>query len=220
VRSKLFWELCLGLLGTLATGLVSAGAVTEYTSLASWTAGVNHVSAYQFSGATGELAPFNSVVFGPGTFTTGQGFGVIFNDGQYGSGVQYIADNPQAFGGGPQTPSVIATFGASADVTALAFTLGANSLASTIDISVNGSALAPVAVSAAFPTTFFAVTDTSGPITNITFSALNNIEMDVINSYASASAVAAAPEIDAASGTSALALLLGGLAMIHARKRV
>jgi hypothetical protein len=163
------------------------------------------------------LTPFNSTTLGPATFTTGDGFGEIFNDGQYGK-AQYISDNPQAFGGGDRVPSVIATFGASADVTALAFTLGANSLASTIDISVNGSALAPVVVSAAFPTTFFAVTDTSGPITNITFSALNNIEMDVINSYATATAVKTAPEIDPVSAMSAMTLLFGGLVVLRGRR--
>jgi hypothetical protein len=219
VRLKVFCELCIGFLGISATGVVSADAVTEYTSLASWNADVSNVSAYKFSGAVGVLTPFTSVTFGPGKFTTGQGFGLIFNDGQYGGGVQYVSDDPIAFGGGNKPASVTVSFNASANVTALAFTLGADSQASNVDISVNGSALAPVAVSPAFPTAFFAATDTSGPITNITFTSLNFGEMDVINSYATARAVAAAPEIDPASATSAMTLLFGGLAVLRARKR-
>jgi hypothetical protein len=198
---------------------VSADTLTEYNSLASWTADVGNVSNYKFSGAIGELTPFTSVTFGPGTFTTGQGFGLIFNDGQYGSGVQYVSDDPIAFGGGDQPASVTAAFDASANVTALAFTLGADSQASNIDISVNGGALAPVSVSPAFPTAFFAATDTSGPITNITFTASSFGEMDVINSYATARAVTAAPEIDPASAVSAMTLLFGGLAVLRSQKR-
>jgi hypothetical protein len=216
---KVFWELCIGSLGIFATGLVSADAVTEYTSLANWTADISNASVYKFSGAIGALTPFTSVTFGPGTFTTGQGFGLIFNDGQYGSGVQYVSDDPIAFGGGDQPASVTVSFNASANVTALAFTLGTDSQASNVDISVNGRALAPVAVSPAFPTAFFAATDISGPITNITFTASNFGEMDVINSYVTASAVTSAPEIDAASATSAMTLLFGGLAVLRARKR-
>jgi hypothetical protein len=194
---------------------VSADAVTEYTSLASWNADVSNVSAYKFSGAIGDLTPFESVAFGPGTFTTPT-FGLIFNDNQYGVGVQYVSDDPIAFGGGYRPASVILSFDASANVTALAFTLGADSTASNINISVNGFALAPVAVSSAFPTAFFAATDTSGPITNITFTVPNVGEVDVINSYATASAVKA-PEIDPASATSAMTLLFGGLAVLRGR---
>jgi hypothetical protein len=223
VSLKVLGGLCIGFLGISATGLASAEGVSEYTSAAGWTTAVNDVSDYKFSGAQGQLSVFgeSGVTFGPGTFTTGQGFGLIYNDGQYGSGVQYVSDDPIAFGGGNQPASVTVSFSAAADVTALAFTLGADSQASTIDVSVNGSALGPVAVSSSIPTTFFGATDTSGPITSITFTALNFGEMDVINSYAAGSAVAAAaPEIDPASAASTLTLLFFSLAVLRGRKRV
>jgi hypothetical protein len=111
------------------------------------------------------------------------------------------------------------SFSAAADVTALAFTLGADSQASTIDVSVNGSAVGPLAVSSSIPTTFFGATDKSGPITSITFTALNFGEMDVINSYATGRAVASAPEIDPASAASTLTLLFFSLAVLRGRKR-
>jgi hypothetical protein len=219
VNSGVLWGLCIGFLGISVTGLASADGVSEYTSSASWSTAVNKVSDYGFSGAVGELTPFISVAFGPGTFTTGEGFGLLYNDGQYGTGVQYVSDDPAAFGGGSQLASVTVSFSAAADVTALAFTLGADSAASTVDVSVNGSALGPLAVSPAFPTTFFGATDTSGPITSITFTSLNFGEMDVIGSYSTASAVTKAPEVDPASATSMLTLLFGGLAVLRGRKR-
>lgn len=218
---KVLGGLCIGCLGISATGLASAQGVSEYTSAAGWSTAVNDVSDYKFSGAMGPLSVFgeSGVTFGPGTFTTGQGFGLIYNDGQYGAGVQYVSDDPIAFGGGNQPASVTVSFRAAADVTALAFTLGADSQASTIDVSVNGSAVGPVAVSSSIPTKFFGATDTSGPITSITFTALNFGEMDVINSYATGSAVASAPEIDPASAASTLTLLFFSLAVLRGRQR-
>jgi hypothetical protein len=114
-------------------------------------------------------------------------------DGQYGTAVQYVSGDPMAFGGGNQPASATVAFGAAADVTALAFTLRSDGQASTIDVSVNGSAFGPLAVTSSIPTTFFGATDNSGPITSITFTALNFGELDVINSYAVGSAVASTP---------------------------
>jgi hypothetical protein len=131
-----------------------------------------------------------------------------------------LSVDPIAFGGGNQPASVTVTFGAAADVTALAFTLGPDSQASTIDVSVNGSAFGPLAVSSSISTTFFGATNNSGPITSITFTALNFGELDVINSYAVGSAVASAPEIDPASAASTLASLFISLAVLCGRKRV
>jgi hypothetical protein len=103
-----------------------------------------------------------------------------------------------------------------------AFTLGSENVGSNINISVNGSALAPLTVSTAFPTAFLGVIDTSGPITNITFTVSNfqltgDGEMDVIGSYATASAIMA-PEVDPTSAASGLTLLLGGLAVLRGRR--
>jgi hypothetical protein len=109
---------------------------------------------------------------GPGAFTTPGNLGLIFNDGLFGKGVQYVAAGPGAFGGlAPAT--VVTSFDASADVTGLALNLGSENVGSDINISVNGSALAPLVVSTAFPTAFLGVTDASGPITNITFTVSN-----------------------------------------------
>jgi predicted membrane protein len=226
LRSKLFVELCIGFLGVLATGIASADSVTEYTSLASWDSAVSDVTTYTilappmfgalfvFNGETGEM-------IGPGTFTTPGNLGLIFNDGLFGN-VQYVAASPGAFEGSlPAT--VVTSFDASAHVTALAFTLGSETIGSDINVSVNGLALAPLVVSPASPTAFLGVADISGPITSVAFTVSNfqgsatEQEMDVIGSYATA--VAKAPEIDPASATSGLTLLLGGLAVLRGRKR-
>ncbi len=227
----------MALLGTLATGLVSGQAVTEYTSLASWESAVSDVATYTI------LAPPNvsdgvvlpplqetflngPIVFGPGTFTTPGNEPIIYDDGTYGSNVQYFAASPQANPTG-DAATVNVAFSASSGVTALAFALGADDSSATIDVSVNGSALTPLAVSSAFPTAFLAVTDT-GPITSISFTSTNEYypnsqanpgEIDVIGSYATASAVATAPEIDTASATGAITLLVGGVAVLASRKR-
>jgi hypothetical protein len=217
VRSKVLWELCIGLLGVLATGLVSADAVTEYTSLASWESAVNNVATYEITGSRGidTFVGSTPVTYGPGTFTAAYDFGYIYSDGLYGADVQYFSDDPGQRG--PTTSAVTVSFNASADVTALAFTLGAAGQASNIDISVNGSAVAPLTVSPAFPTAFFAATDASGPITNIEFTESDVGETDVIGSYATARANA--PEIDPASAASGLTLLIGGALVIHGRRR-
>jgi hypothetical protein len=171
-----------------------------------------------FNGETGET-------IGVGNFRTPGNLGIIFNDGLYGN-TQYVAASPGAFEG--FLPALVdVSFNASADVTALAFNLGSDGVGSNINISVNGGVLAPLAVSTAFPTAFLGVTDTSGPITNITFTLSNfqfpvsgNVaEMDVIGSYATARAVTTAPELDPTSATSALTLLFGGLAVLRGRHR-
>jgi hypothetical protein len=221
---------------TFAAGLASADAVTEYTSLASWDSAVSNVNTYKILAPpdvsdgvvipTPPINPFNGELgetIGPATFKTPGNLGLIFNDGAFGGGVQYVAASPGAFEG-TLPASVVANFDASADVTGLAFTLGSISLGPNISISVNGSALAPVIVSSAFPTAFLGVTDTSGPITSIAFTVSQSTpggghgaEMDVIGSYATASAVVA-PEIDPTSAVSGLTLLLGGLAVLRGRR--
>lgn len=120
--------------------------------------------------------------------------------------------------------SVTVAFSAPADISALAFDLGAGDGPADIDISVNGSKLAPVVVSSRFPTMFFGVTDTKGPITSVTFSAVGSNdpgEMDVINGYETAHArPTAAPEISSVAAPAALTLLFGLLAvLVEGRRR-
>ncbi len=238
MRSKVFWELCIAFLGTLAAGLVSADAVTEYTSLASWNSAVSDVTTYTIltppfvsDGVvlpTPQVNPLTGpIAFGPGTFTTPANLPIIFNDGAYGSGVQYFAASPQAFGdGGPAIANV--AFSASSDITALAFTLGSVDYSATIDVSVNGSALTPLGFSYGNSPIFLGLTHTT-PITDISFTLVNAQygggntnydpgEIDVIGSYATASAVTSAPEIDASSAAGGLTLLLGGLAVLRGRR--
>jgi hypothetical protein len=227
VSIKLLCKLCIGFLGTLATGLVSAQAV-EYKSLASWDAAVSDVTTYTILAPptvsdgvvepTPLTNPANDIAFGPGTFSTVSGYdGIIYNDNAYGGSAQYFSDDPGARGG--DAAAVNVSFNASADVTALAFTIGTFYTGDSVSILVNGLSIAPVQLSSGAPASaFFGVTDTSGPITSITFSTPGG-EMDVIGSYSTASAVATAPEIDAASATSAVTLLFGGLAALRARKR-
>ncbi len=233
----MFWELCLGLLGTLATGLVSAQAVTEYTSLASWDSAVSNISTYTilappyYSDGVLEPTPADNflsgpIAFGPGTFTTPGNEPVIYNDGFYGSGVQYFAASPQAQPGGIAIANV--AFSASSNITALAFSVGAEDYFANIDVSVNGSPLTPFGFSFGNPPIFLGLTSKT-PFKDISFTVVNAQygggntnydpgEIDVIGSYSTGSAVAQAPEIDLASATSAITLLFGGLAMLRGRK--
>jgi len=82
-------------------------------------------------------------------------------------------------------------------------------------ILLNGLSIAPVKLSGGRPgSAFLGVTDASGPITSIKFSEGPSGEMDVIGSYATASAVSA-PEIEPTTAASGLALLLGALAVLQ-----
>lgn len=220
MRSKVYWGLLVGSLSLGASSTAFADDLTEYTSPAKWAPTVTGVSTYEFSGApTGGVSGSAGVSFGPGTFTTPGNVTLVFNDGLYGPGVQYVAASPGAFGSGPPA-AVDVSFKPSADVTALAFTLGSERAAADIGIFVNGAALAPITVSSGSPTAFFGVTDTTGPITNVAF-AVENLkpgtqfsEVDVIGSYATAKPVKA-PEMDPNAAASAIALLLGAIAILR-----
>ena len=212
---------------TFATGLVSAQAVNEYSSLTSWDSAVNGVTTHTIPTPTfesdGVAIPLSVSLFagehgqtiGPGTFATPGNVGVIYNDGLYGNNVSYVSADPGAFLGGPATVAI--SFGASSDVTALAFDLGSDRSNATIDVSVNGSSFAPVTVSSNSPTAFLGITDTKGPITSIVFTDPNNRgEMDVIGAYETGTVKA--PEIDPASTMGAMTLLLGGLVVLRGRR--
>jgi hypothetical protein len=223
---------------TFAAGIVSAQAINEYTSLASWDSAVSGVTTYTILAPpvysdgvlepTPQINPLTGpIAIGPGTFTTPANLPIIFNDGAYGSGVQYFAASPQAFGdGGPAIANV--AFSASSDITALAFTLGSVDYSATIDVSVNGSALTPLGFSYGNPPIFLGLTDTR-LITDISFTIVNAQygggntnynpgEIDVIGTYSTANAVRA-PEIDPASAAGGLTLLLGSLAVLRGRRR-
>jgi hypothetical protein len=221
--SKALGGLCVGFLGIFATGLASAQAVKEYGSLASWSTAVKNVSTYTFSGGVDGGTPCpcgggNSLVLGPGTVTADSGNAYLYDDGLYGKGVQYFSDDPAA-NSDRATAAVTVSFLASAGVSALAFTLGdASTLSNTVDISVNGTALAPVDLSAGlFKMASFGLTDTSGPITSVTFTSSTG-EMDVIGSYSTANAIAA-PEIESGLAASSLTLILGGVAVLKGRRQ-
>jgi hypothetical protein len=219
VKSNVFWELCIGLFGVSASAIVSADVVNEYTSLASWEPAVSSVVNHTITGSTGvdKVVGTSSVTFGPGAFTAGSAFGTIYNDNAYGNGEQYFSDDPGQRGN--SIAAVTVSFNASADVTALAFTIGTLYEGDSVSILLNGLSIAPVKLLSGAPTSaFLGVTDTSGPITSITFSEGPSGEMDVINSYATARAVMA-PEINPTSAASGLTLLLGSLAVLRGRRR-
>jgi hypothetical protein len=225
MSSKTFLALLSGLVGISVAGLAAAGALTEFGSLATWNAAVSNVASYQISEPTGQETIFGGtpVAFGPGTFTGDTQSGVVYNDGLYGTGIQYFSDDPRAMGNHNGVGAVTVAFGAIDDISALAFDLGAGAGPADIDISVNGSALTPVVVSSLFPTMFFGVTDTKAPITSVTFTsqAGSGSEMDVINGYEAASArPTAAPEISPIAAPTALTLLFGLLAvLVEGRRR-
>jgi hypothetical protein len=229
MSSKTFCAVLIGWIGISAAGLASADVLTEYGSLANWTAAVSNVSTYQISqvpggigyGALGEVLGGQSATIGPGVFTGNTGSAWIYNDGAYGPGIEYFSDDPRSLGQPGVDGSVTVAFSAADDISALAFDVGAALVSADIDVSVNGFSLAPVAVSSTFPTSFVGVTDTKGPITSITFTETDKVgEMDLINGYATASAQpTAAPEFSPTSAPAALTLLIGLLAMLEGRRR-
>jgi hypothetical protein len=220
---KTFRAISIGLIGLSVAGIASAGALSEYGSLASWDAAVSNVSTYQIAQVPGRAGygtftqefGTQSVAIGPGTFTGDTQSAAIYNDGLYGAGVQYFSDAPQSRSDHSDFGSVTVAFSAIDDITALAFDLGAGLTSSDVDIAVNGSALAPVSVG------FFGVTDSKSPITSITFTEDEGPgeETDVIGSYQAASArPTAAPEISLASAPAAVTFLLGLLAVMRSRR--
>jgi hypothetical protein len=229
--------LCIGLLLTLAAGAASADDITEYTSLASWNANVTNPTFNTIAApptfSDGVLEPTPAVTpfdgdtgqtIGLATFTTPDNLGIIFNDGLFGKGVQYVAASPGAFGpGGPAT--VIASFDPSENVSAAAFTVAAENTDGDINIAVNGVTLEQLVVSSDFPTAFFGVTDIAGPITSVSFTVSNfgppgsqgnGSEMDVIRGYSVATVNA--PEMDSSSTIGAITLLFGYIAVLRARR--
>lgn len=230
MSSKILRTLLSGLVGISITGFVAAGTLTEYGSLAAWNSAVGNIASYQISQLTKglgsptppEVLGGMPVSFGAGLFTGDTHSGVIYNDDIYGSGIQYFSDDPRAMGQRGAFASVTVAFRGVADISALAFDLGAGDGPSDIDISVNGRKLAPIVLSSAFPTMFFGVTDTKGPIRSVTFSTAgsNHGEMDVINDYETAHArPTAAPEISSVAAPAALTLLFGLLAVLEGRRR-
>lgn len=226
---------------TLAAGLASADAVTGYTSLVNWDSAVSNVNNYtiQDPGVPG-WSPNNPTIpvgdvpykIGAGTFNAGtiegRGQGYIYNDGLYGSGVSYFSDDPGQQGN--TIASVTVAFSASQDVTAASFSIGTEGWNNIVDVLVNGSYVENIIIplgqpagTALDPEVFVGITDSLGPITNITFvdggpgpNSTNFGEMDVIGSYNTATLIA--PEIDPTSAASGLTLLLGGLAVLRARR--
>jgi len=209
-------KLLAALAALFAAGVVSADAVTEYTSQTNWQPAVNNVTTYMITGGP-KLVGTSSVNFGPGAFSAST-WGVVFNDNNYEPGVQYFSDDPGE-DTGPGPAAVTVSFKASADVTALAFTIGTFYEGDNVSILLNGLPLAPVKLPGGHPdSTFLGVTDTTGPITSIKFSEGPSGEMDLVGSYATARAVAA-PEIDPTSAASGLTLLLGALVVLRSRGR-
>jgi hypothetical protein len=218
MNSKTSFALVLGLAGISVAGLASAGALTEYGSSASWDAAVSNVSTYQiaqipglgggYGSGTQELGPL-SATFGPGTFTgntqSAAIYGIPGSEGEF-------SDDPQARSDHTDNGSVTVAFSAADDITALAFDLEVGAQVTGVDISVNGSAIAPVSPG------FFGVTDAKSPITSITFTEENvpGREMDVVGSYQTATA---APEISPMAAPAALTLLLGLLAVLDGKRR-
>jgi hypothetical protein len=230
MSSRTYCAVLIGWIGISAAGLASAGVLTEYSSLANWTAAISNVSTYQISEVPGglgyggpqkgEVLGSQSAAIGAGVFTGNTGSAWIYNDGAYGP-VEYFSDDPRSLGQHNVDGSVTVAFAAADDISALAFDVGAALVSDDIDISVNGSSLAPVAVSSTFPTSFVGVTDTAGPITSITFTDTDKVgEMDVIGGYETASASpTAAPEFSPTSAPAALTLLIGLLAVLSGRRR-
>jgi hypothetical protein len=186
--NKPWFILSASLLGMSASGLAQATTVTEFPSIGSWLSSVSNVTSYTFSGApAGGKVAFGAgtVTFGPGTFSATSSNGFIYNDNFYGSGIQYVSDDPDV---GPTNAGLSVTFSSSADVTGLEFALGSFFAASSVSISVNGTAIPSVTVSAAAPTTVFLGVTSGTPITNITFGSTSG-EMDLVGAYSTSTTV-------------------------------
>jgi hypothetical protein len=218
---------------SLPVARVSADALTEYNSQASWDSAVTNGATYEGSPVTnvasyqipGPLFGFDIVgttpiPVGPGVFTAGSVWGTVWGDYAYSvdPGRDVFSDSPGQVGG--NTASVTVTFKPSEDVTALLFHIGTFYEGDTVDILVNHSLIAPVTLSGGWPggVAYVGVTDTSGPITSIKFTEGPGGHMDLIGGYSIGSA-AVAPEMDPKTAVSGLAFLLGTLAVVRGRRR-
>ncbi len=207
----------------LGGGAAEAQSITEDVSLGEWDRNVTSQQEYTFPSPP--YSPYGyTLTSGPATFAGTAGQSGLFNDGQFGNDVPYYAASCSfVLGCGSEPVTVLASFSAASDVTALAFSIGANGDSTPVDISVNGVSLAPITVPTAKGSTmFFGVTDKSGPITSVTFTenyplrGINYGEVDIVGSYETA--VAITPEIDPNSVASGIALLLGGITVLTGRK--
>jgi hypothetical protein len=195
VRSKAFWELCIGLLGILATGLVSAQDITYV------------------------LTPLNDGIGDTltGTITTDGNLGVL--QGSDIASFQFSYDLTAAATSDAKHPvSDFGTWGSydpgATLVQALEHTpTGVDATATALTYVGGGNLWFVASTNPLHPNAAYAVFgagDSFGDIQGIENTGLG------INTP---SPIATAPEIDPASATGAITLLLGGLAMLSARKR-
>ncbi|WP_077036943.1 PEP-CTERM sorting domain-containing protein [Pelomonas sp. KK5] len=188
----------------LAAGASPASATdfTTYWKEARFDAAVPDASTYTFPTGDGnaEARPY---LLGPLGFSTYQHFThpYLEDDGAYGAGVTYLSMRG--------IPGVNAAMDTQVDgIYALGFDLGTYDGADTITVTINFGAITVGSfdtIGGAGTSTFFGIV-TSDPIQQITFTAKNGTEIDILDFKAGA--VSAVPE------PASLSFALAGLGML------
>jgi hypothetical protein len=198
VKSKVFWGLCIGLLGTLATGLVSAQDITYVLTPVNDGIGDTLTGTITTDGNLGVLQGSDIVSF---QFTYDLTAALTIDDktptpdfGTWGS------SDPDA-----SVVEALAGMPTGVDATAAALTsVGGGNLRFVASINTS---LHPNYAYALFGDSFDEFGDTQG------------LEQTGIVINSSSYTIAKAPEIDPASAMSAITLLFSGVAVLSARKR-
>ncbi|MGR6331175.1 PEPxxWA-CTERM sorting domain-containing protein [Sphingomonas sp. XXL09] len=168
--------LALTALTTVAVAAPASAATTIYTSATAFNAATINAVARTIPASAN---PGSSYTLGGVTFST-TGSLLLFNDGAYGSGIAYLADDRQNMGG--------PNYNIAATTNALALTLGSYFGGNTFSYVVNGVTQS-ITLGNNRATSFLGFTSDT-PI-NVSFSVPTNAELDVTGFT---TATAAVPE--------------------------
>ena len=158
--------LLAGLVACLVPGLAHA-SITTYNDQASFNAAAPGATQYTVSGPATNYG--TSYTLGPATFTSSSAN--VFDDGSYGTGVQYAEFYPS---------QVFVTL--SPSFSAIGLTLGTYGGTDTIDISLNAVPVTTVTSAGSYPATFYIGFIDSDPITSLTlFDRTEGRQIDLLN---------------------------------------
>ena len=176
MKTSALATLTVAVLLALAPGRARAG-VTVYNNAGMFAAAASGLTTYTFSGPPAGSSTYEGMSYtsGPLTFS-GPGI-VLYNENDYGSGVNYVSEDH-----GPETITL-------AGASAVGFTLGIFHAAETVNISVNGAMVTSVTEAGGAPDTLFIGFTDSVSITSLTFTNTSNTvytggnEIDVVGGY-------------------------------------
>lgn len=192
-----------GLLSCLTPGMAFAGIMT-YNDQASFAAAAPDAIRYVVSGPAADYSP--SYTLGPATFTSQSA--MVFDDGSFGSGVQYAEFFPS---------QVIITLARPAY--AIGLTLGTFSGTDTLDVSLNAVPATTVSSAGPAPATFFLGFTDTDPITSLTlFDRATSRQIDVLDLTVANAAPGGGPVL-LPEPASLMMLCFGTLATTTGRRR-